>query len=144
METKLYVAYSCNMYPEYMYQRLERNCQYVGKSYLKGYRLSFRGVSGKAKATLEAATGAVTPCVLWRINAKGEAILAAEFDGFEKVELPVSYCGFDDMKALTFVMQPGKPLRAPEAETVAIMRAAYELQNIPTRLLDQAVQRSSV
>lgn len=143
MEIKLYLAYSWDMYPEYMYQHLERNCQYVGKTYLKSYRLCFRGDSGKAKATLEAASGAVTPCVLWLITAKGEAILASEFDGFEKVELPVTYCGFAT-KALTFVMQPGKPLRAPEAETVVITRDAYKLQNIPTSLLDQAVQRSSV
>lgn len=142
METKLYLAYSWDMHPEYMYQHLERNCKYVGKSFLNGYRLSFRGGSGKP--TLEEVTGAVTPCVLWRINSKGEAILAAEFDDYERVELPVSYCGFDDMKALAFVMQPGKPLRAPEAETVMIMRGAYKLQDIPERLLDQAVLRSSV
>ena len=143
METKLYLAYSWDMYPEYMYQRLERNCQYVGKTYLHGYRLSFRGDSGKAKATLEEATGAVTPCVLWLINSKGEAILASEFGGFEEKELPVSYCGVDT-NALAFVMQPGKPLNTPGPETVAIMKAAYQLQNIRERLLDQAVQCSSI
>lgn len=143
MKTKLYLAYSWDMDPEHMHQSLKKNCQYVGKTYLKGYRLCFRGDSGKAKATLEEDTGVVTPCVLWLISAKGEEILASEFEGFEKVELAVDYCGFST-KVLSFVMQPGKPLNTPAAETVEIMRAAFKLQCIPERMLNQALQYSSV
>ena len=143
MVNKLYLAYSWDMDPGYMHNRLERNCQYVGKTYLKGYRLCFRGDSGKAKATLKEESGAVTPCVLYIINAKGEAILAAEFNGFEEKALPVSYCGFDT-KASAFLMLPGSPLNPPGEKTVEIMRAAYKIQDISERLLDQAVQSSSI
>lgn len=143
METKLYLAYSSDIHPTWMEEHLGHNGKYVGKTLLADYLLCFRGSPGSAKATLEDAAGSVVPCVLWRINAEAVRILAAELDDYDMVELPVSYCGFSTT-ALSFILRPGKPLNAPAADTVATMKAGYKIQDIPERLLDQAVQMSSV
>lgn len=143
--TTLYLAYGSNMHLKQFEDRVgKRNGQVVGKAMLDGYELIFRGAPDQAVATIQTREGAKTPCLLYHINEMAEALLDL-YEGFpvvyQKETVEIEYCGVW-VEAMAYIMVPGRPLNKPSSEYLSIILEAYLTQNMPIKLLEEAVKRS--
>lgn len=138
MEKKIYLAYGSNMSLEQMYRRCP-HAEPVGKGYLNGWRLMFKGSKTGSYATIEPEEGCTVPVVLWLIDKDDERWLD-RYEGYpsfyKKVTVEFEYDN------------EGRPGRRNRGQgMVYVMPPAKSLHGLPTRgyfgVLDEGYRRYS-
>lgn len=117
---KTYLAYGSNM----DILQMEIRCpgaRLIGRGYLEGWRLAFRGSGSGNYSTIEEAPGQRVPLVVWEIDAEAERALD-RYEGFPtfyyKKELPFTRLGDDGSekqaaRGMAYIMEPARPYGLP-------------------------------
>ena len=144
--SKIYAAYGSNINIPQVRRRVGRNASLLGKAWLRGYELSFRGKRDNAVATIEPKEGSSVPVLLWWINQEAESILN-RYEGVpthyrqETVRLEYGGLWLDDV--MVYVMVPGKPLNSPSEQYYQTIVEGYLMQRMPLQILEEARDRST-
>lgn len=145
--SKLYAAYGSNINISQVNNRVGRNnASLVGKAWLRGYELCFRGKKDNAVATIEPKVGSSVPVLLWWINQEAESILNC-YEGvpthYRQETVRLEYGGFWLDEVTVYVMVPGKPLNSPSEEYYQTIAEGYQMQMMPLQILEAARDRST-
>jgi len=140
---KLYIAYGSNLNLRQMSRRCP-DSSVAGKSVLEGYRLLFRGSDGCAVATIEEYAGGKVPVLVWEITAEDEGRLD-RYEGYpylyRKETIKVVLEG-EEIKAMVYVMNPGRPLGEPNPYYYNTILEGYIDAGFDREVLDKAVRDS--
>lgn len=140
---RIYLAYGSNMNLEQMAKRCP-TAKLLGPAVLKGWRLLFRGTDGNAVATIEAGQDSEVPAVLWELEPEDEAALD-RYEGFphlyRKEMVEVFFKG-RQVRAMVYIMNPGRELGRPNDRYYNIIRGGYEAAGFNIALLDRALEES--
>ncbi|MGI6593685.1 MAG: gamma-glutamylcyclotransferase family protein [Christensenellales bacterium] len=137
MKNKLYIAYGSNLNLRQMALRCP-NAKPVGKSMLKDWQLTFRGV-----ATLEQKNGSETPIGVWEITAEDEKTLD-RYEGYprlyRKENLEIEMNGVKH-QAMIYLMNDGLPSMPTKWYLDAIAQG-YEDIGLDTTHLAKALEHT--
>lgn len=123
---KLYIAYGSNLHRGQMTYRCP-DAKPVGTAEITGCRLTFRGRSTSAVATIEPSPGHSVPVLLWEISPEDEQNLDV-YEGwprfYEKQDFPVEIDG-EEVNAMAYVMTSGHELGMPSATYLNTIMEGY-------------------
>lgn len=124
---KYYIAYGSNLNMEQMLHRCP-GAAVIGKTWLEGYRLTFRGIhSGAGVANIEPRVGSRVPVGIWRITKRDELALD-RYEGFPwlyyKQEFSLVVDG-NRLTAMAYIMTPGRPWASPNVMYLRTIRKGY-------------------
>lgn len=140
---KLYIAYGSNLHRGQMAYRCP-DAKVVGKAEISGYRLTFRGSSMCAVATIEPSPEHSVPVLLWEISPGDEQHLDV-YEGwprfYEKQDFPVEIGG-EEVRTMAYVMTPGHELGMPSAAYLNIIMEGYRQAGFEFDPLMEALEYS--
>lgn len=123
---KLYIAYGSNLHRGQMAYRCP-DAKPMGTAEISGCRLTFRGSSICAVATIEPSPDHSVPVLLWEISPGDEQHLDV-YEGwprfYEKQDFPVEIGG-EEVNAMAYVMTPGHELGMPSATYLNTIMEGY-------------------
>jgi len=125
---KYYIAYGSNLNMEQMLRRCP-GAVVIGKTWLEGYRLTFRGRRrGSGVANIEPRKGSRVPVGIWRITERDERALDA-YEGFPwlyyKQEFSLVVDG-NRLTAMAYIMTPGRPWASPARAYLETILEGYD------------------
>lgn len=133
---KYYIAYGSNLNMEQMIRRCP-GAVVIGKTWLEGYRLTFRGSKDFTRAgvaNVEPRAGSRVPVGIWRITEAHERYLD-RYEGFPylyyKQEFSLVVDG-NRITAMAYIMTPGRPWAPPTRSYLRTIREGYEDFAIPS------------
>ena len=138
----IYCAYGSNMNIEQMAFRCP-DAKVIGTGIVPDYLLMFRGAKARAYANIQPDRSAVkkydgVPCVLWYISEKDEKSLD-RYEGFPqfyyKDFVNVVTSEGKKVKAMAYIMTPGRSLGVPTEEYFNIILEGYNQNDIDTQYL---------
>lgn len=137
MKNKLYIAYGSNLNLRQMALRCP-NAKPVGKTMLKDWQLTFRGV-----ATLEQKNGSETPIGVWEITVEDEKALD-RYEGYPRLyckeNLEIEMNGVKH-QAMIYLMNDGLPSMPTKWYLDAIAQG-YEDIGLDTTHLAKALEHT--
>ncbi len=143
MDKKLYLAYGSNLNLEQMAHRCP-TAKPVGATFLKDYRLLFRGGYGGSVATVEPLKGKTVPCLLWEITPADEAALD-RYEGFpflyRKETVKVKH-GRKSVDTMVYIMNDERSPGAPSCYYYSVILEGYKSAGFDIGILKQAVEDS--
>jgi len=142
------IAYGSNMDLEQMAYRCP-NAEIVGKGYIEGYRLMFKGSLTGSYATIEPAEGYRVPVVLWAISKRDEKYLD-RYEGFPtfyyKRTLPVQLTnvlgGPPKVNGMVYIMDERRAHGIPTGEYFNLLAHAYRRFDFDDAILSDALEYS--
>lgn len=143
LKTKIYAAYGSNMNIEQMTMRCP-NAKLIGTGVLKGYRLTFRGLSRSGVANIERHKDGEVSIVLWEITPQCEESLD-HYEGYPgfyiKKDIEVVLEDKSKVKAMVYVMTKGYESypAEPSKRYLDIILNGYRVNKIPIEPLTEAV-----
>ena len=144
MMTKIYLAYGSNLNIEQMARRCP-TAQVLGPAKLKGYKATFRGMTGSAVMNIEPDAAGIVPVLLWNIEAEDEVALD-RYEGFPRLyrkEIVTVTFKDERVKAMVYVMNEGKPLGAPGNGYYYIIRQGYQEAGFDIGMLHRAIKEAT-
>lgn len=143
-KSRYYLAYGSNMNLEQMKKRCP-TAELVGRCWLYGYRLRFRGPNLGAVATIEEDDSAKTPVLLWKLQPEDEQALDL-YEGFphlyrkQLVEATVDWLS---VAAMVYIMNEELyPYALPGLSYYETIEQGYMQNNIDISLLEEAVNNN--
>lgn len=125
---KYYIAYGSNLNMEQMLQRCP-GAVVIGKTWLEGYRLTFRGRSSwGGVANIEPRKGSRVPVGIWRITEQDEEALDW-YEGFPRLYYKQEFSLVVDgnrITAMAYIMTPGRPWARPNRSYLDTIRQGYD------------------
>lgn len=139
----LYFAYGEHMNEQEFTNHLP-HARMVGMSRLPGFRLSFVGRDGNARAAIEPAPGASVPGRVWSLFASDVDVLDrfADAPHFARREIHTIEISGMKLPALVYVTVSGQPRGRPGFVTYDLMREAYATAGEDVDLLRAYAMRS--
>jgi gamma-glutamylcyclotransferase (GGCT)/AIG2-like uncharacterized protein YtfP len=141
---RIYVAYGSNMNIEQMAMRCP-TAKLIGKGVLKDWKLEFRGMENNAVATIKPEVGSEVLALLWELQPEDEAALD-RYEGFPvlyRKEMVEVYQKDKVIKAMVYIMNPGRSLGKPSGRYFEIIRRGYNSAGYDTGVLVKAVRDSA-
>lgn len=127
MSKKTYAAYGSNMNLGQMALRCP-TAKVIGKGYVEGYELLFRGSWNMAVATIEKKKGSRVPIVLWEIEPSDETELD-RYEGYpflyKKEDIKVK-TEKGTVEAMAYIMNGGRSIGVPCLSYLNTIAAGYE------------------
>ena len=125
---KYYIAYGSNLNMRQMLRRCP-GAVVIGKAWLEGYRLTFRGRrSWGGVANIEPRPGSRVPVGIWRITERDEEALDW-YEGFPTLYYKQEFSLVVDgnrLTAMAYIMTPGRPWAAPSRSYLDTIRQGYD------------------
>lgn len=125
---KYYIAYGSNLNMEQMLRRCP-GAVVIGKTWLEGYRLTFRGRrSWGGVANIEPRPGSRVPVGIWRITERDEEALDI-YEGFPRLYYKQEFSLVVDsnrITAMAYIMTPGRPWAPPARSYLDTIRQGYD------------------
>lgn len=125
---KYYIAYGSNLNMRQMLRRCP-GAVVIGKTWLEGYRLTFRGRSSwGGVANIEPRKGSRVPVGIWRITEQDEEALDW-YEGFPRLYYKQEFSLVVDgnrITAMAYIMTPGRPWAPPIQPYLRTIRQGYE------------------
>ena len=136
--SKLYVAYGSNLNLDQMKHRCP-TAEVVGKSELKGYKMTFRGTLHGGVATVEPDENFSVPVLVWRIYPIDERFLDS-YEGvprlYRKETCQVEVNG-ETVDAMIYIMNDGYHVHRPSNEYYQTILEGYESAGFDPEILKQ-------
>lgn len=136
MLKKWYLAYGCDMNPEYIV-KYAPGAVFMDVLWIPDARLIFRGAE-----TLEPRPGGKTPAVLWRMPTKDEKALDRQADvpnQYKKGLFPLTFSGKKIQASLRITLDR-HPYGLPSGEHLHIIAEAYKTFGFDAAILEEAVE----
>ncbi len=127
---KYYIAYGSNLNMRQMLQRCP-GAVVIGKTWLEGYRLTFRGSTSFTRAgvaNIEPRPGSRVPVGIWRITEAHERSLD-RYEGFPHLYYKQEFSLVVDgnrITAMAYIMTPGRPWAPPIQPYLRTIRQGYQ------------------
>lgn len=142
---RLYIAYGSNLNLEQMARRCP-TAELVGKTYLRNWRLRFRGEWGRAVATIERRKKCRVPVLVWRLQPEDEQALDI-YEGhpylYRKETLRITMNG-KRVYAFVYIMNESRhPYSKPSVGYLSIIREGYRDIGFDAESLRRAVADNS-
>lgn len=142
---RLYIAYGSNLNLAQMARRCP-TAEVVGTTFLRNWRLRFRGEPRRAVATIERQKRCRVPVLVWRLGPGDEQALDA-YEGFpylyRKQTLRITLGG-ERVRAFTYIMNESRhPYNKPSVAYLSIVREGYREAKFDTGFLRRAVADNS-
>lgn len=141
---RLYLAYGSNL----NLQQMENRCptaKVVGKTFLRGWSLWFRGSGRNAVATIEHRRGFKIPALVWEIQPLDEAALD-RYEGYpylyHKETLRVTVDGHRRYAMVYIMNEEHRRYGTPSERYINIIRDGYEAAGFDKAVLDEAIRNS--
>lgn len=113
---KYYIAYGSNLNKAQMSHRCPHAVP-LGTTEIKDYMLLFRGIDGRAVATIEPCEGCAVPVAIWKITAADEKALDV-YEGYPRLYVKKDFTvelNGRQVTAMAYVMTPGRRIGRPSA-----------------------------
>lgn len=144
VKTRLYIAYGSNLNLDQMARRCPTS-EIVGTTFLRNWRLRFRGDWRRAVATIERQRRCRVPILVWRLQPEDEQALDI-YEGFpylyRKQTVRITLDG-KRVNAFTYIMNEFRhPYNKPSVAYLSIVREGYRSIGFDTELLRRAVEEN--
>lgn len=148
---RYYLAYGSNLNIEQMRFRCP-TARVIGKGYIPGYELLFKGSKTGAYLTIEERLGSKVPVAVWEVQPDDERALD-RYEGFPafyyKKDIKITFNGIKTGKkrtreAFAYIMHEDRPLGSPSRHYVEICAEGYEQFSFDTDYLIGALKRSGL
>lgn len=138
---RFYIAYGSNLNLDQMAMRCP-TAEIVGTTFLRGWRLMFRGV-----ATIERCTEYTVPVLVWRLQPEDELALD-KYEGwpylYRKETLRITVNG-KRIYAMVYIMnETSHPYGSPSSSYLKTINTGYISADFDIRILRQAVLNSTI
>lgn len=139
-----YIAYGSNLHKQQMARRCPGSVP-VGKGYLEGWELVYRGSKSGSYATLIRNPKKKTPIGIWKINRKNELNLD-RYEGY-----PVFYQKYDvlftlddkEVEGMIYLMRPDAKVGRPSDLYVRTLRQGYADFGFNIKYLSESLRTNS-
>lgn len=136
---KLYLAYGSNMDMQQMAKRCPE-ARLMGKTFIEGYCLLFKGSERGVYATIEPEVGSKVPALVWELTENDERSLD-EYERFPelyyKEEMHVMLHGKSE-KAMAYIMDKSQRAGIPDVSYYKVLEEAYRQYGFPIEILEEA------
>ena len=139
---KYYIAYGSNLNHKQMSQRCP-DALFVGKGYLKGCELVFRGNDQNAVATIESKENSRVPVGVWKISQHDERYLDI-YEGYPRLyrkEFVPIESHQRKVNAMVYIMNDGYELALPSKIYFDTICQGYQDCGLDMTYLKQAVSK---
>lgn len=143
MKNKYYVAYGSNLNVNQMKMRCP-DAKIVGKGYINGYELLFKGSYTGAYLTIEKKKGGKVPIGIWKVSARDEINLD-RYEGYPsfyyKADMKIK---IDDKEidAFVYIMHEDRILSIPSDTYVMTCMEGYKYFEFDDKYIINAIKRS--
>jgi len=142
---RLYIAYGSNLNLDQMARRCPTS-EMIGTTFLRNWRLRFRGEYRRAVATIERQKGCRVPVLVWKLQPEDEQALDI-YEGFpylyRKQTLRITLDG-ERINAFTYIMNEFRhPYNKPSIGYLSIVREGYRDAKFDTDFLRRAVEQNT-
>jgi AIG2-like family. len=145
MKKLLYIAYGSNLNKYQMQYRCPGSV-FVSSAELQDHRLSFKGYTGSAVATVEPAPEKSVPVGVWQITSKDEDALDI-YEGYprlyQKKSLTVTVASGETVRAMIYTIDPALMHGVPSKSYYETLLEGYGDCGLDTKFLNEAVAFSS-
>ena len=150
MKKSIYLAYGSNMSLQQMYHRCP-DAEPIGKGFIKGWRLMFKGSQSGNYATIEKEEGCTVPVVVWAISEKDEERLD-RYEGwphfYVKETVEFDYIGDRPGRrakgeGMVYIMPPDEStLGLPSQRYFDVLMEGYQRFGLDLKILLEALDYS--
>lgn len=143
MKNKYYIAYGSNLNVNQMKMRCP-DAKIVGKGYINGYELLFKGSYTGAYLTIEKKKGGKVPIGIWKVSARDEINLD-RYEGYPsfyyKADMKIK---IDDKEidAFVYIMHEDRILSIPSGTYVMTCMEGYKYFEFDDKYIINAIKRS--
>ena len=150
MKKSIYLAYGSNMSLQQMYHRCP-DAEPIGKGFIKGWRLMFKGSQSGNYATIEKEEGCTVPVVAWAISELDEERLD-RYEGwpsfYVKETVEFEYIGdrpgrMVKVEGMVYIMPPdNSTLGLPSQRYFDVLVEGYHRFGLDLKILYEALDYS--
>ncbi len=146
---RYYLAYGSNLNVEQMKYRCP-NARAVGKAFIYGYELLFKGSGSGAYLTIEKKEGGAVPVAVWEVTASDEEALD-RYEGYPrfyyKKDVHITMKGIRsgrsmERDAFVYIMHEDRVLGIPDVYYIATCLRGYASFGFDKKYLADALKRS--
>ena len=144
MSMKLYGAYGSNMDEGQMALRC-KTARLMGKTTLENHVLSFKGIKGRAYATIEPSRQNTVPILVWEIESEDEKSLD-RYEDYPKLydkELVTVFIDQKLQEIMVYTMDKKMPQQLPDKTYYEIIEKAYKKFGFDLCILEEAWNRAA-